>query len=448
MSERPPIRYARSGDVAIAYQVTGEGRPVDLVSAPGTVSHLALNWDRPAAVRTIERLSSFARLIRFDKRGTGMSDRVTNAATIEERTDDIRAVMDAAGSESAVVFGASEGGWMSCVFAAQYPERSRGLIVWGCPATMIRKPGHPWGYEQEQYAQMVKALRHSWPSEEYVRTWGAGLGPDAPKELADEWLTYIQAAATPAAIVALEEMNGQVDIRDVLPSLKVPTLILVRERDPIASVEAMRDMTRLVPGARLLVFPGASHQIGGPGLDPEPVYAAIEEFVTGSAPAASGERFLATILVLDIVESTQRAALLGDAAWRNLLEEHYRHARRELERHRGVEVDTAGDGLLATFDGPAAAIRCARAIQSADRAVGLSTRAGVHCGEVERAGRAIRGIAVHLAARLAAAGQADEVVVSATVRDLAAGSGLRFEDRGVRELKGVPGSLQVLAVPP
>jgi pimeloyl-ACP methyl ester carboxylesterase len=446
MSERPPIHYARSGDVAIAYQVTGEGRPVDLVLAPGTVSHLALAWDRPAAVRTIERFSSFARLIRFDKRGTGMSDRVTNAATIEERTDDIRAVMDAAGSESAVLFGASEGGWMSCVFAAQYPERTRGLIVWGCPATMIKKAGHPWGYEREQYDKMVEALRDSWPSEEYLRTWGAGLGPDAPKELIDEWLTYVQMAASPAAMVALEEMNGQVDIRDILPSLKVPTLILVREQDPIASVEAMQDMARLIPGAQLLVFPGASHQIIGPGLDPEPVYAAIEEFVTGSAPAATGERFLATILMLDIVESTERAALLGDAAWRHLLEEHYRHASRELERHRGIEVDTAGDGLLATFDGPAAAIRCARAIQSADRAMGLSARAGVHCGEVERAGPAIRGIAVHVAARLAAAGGADEVLVSSTVRDLAAGSGLQFEDRGVRELKGVPGSRQVLAV--
>src|SRR2546427_13229702 len=173
---------------------------------------------------------------------------------------------------------------------------------------MIRKPGPPWGYEREQYGQMVKALRHSWPSEEYVRTWGAGLGPDAPKEVADEWLTYIQAAATPAAIVALEEMNGQVDIRDVLPSLKVPTLILVRERDPIASVEAMRDMTRLVPGARLLVFPGASHQIGGPGLDPEPVYAAVEEFVARSAPAPGGESIPAALLLLDILESTQTPA--------------------------------------------------------------------------------------------------------------------------------------------
>lgn len=425
--------------------MTGEEHPVDLIFAPGTVSHLTATWERPAAVRLIERLSSFARLIRFDKRGTGMSDRVTNAATIEERTDDIRAVMDAIGSESAVLFGASEGGWMSSVFAAQYPQRTRGLIVWGCPATMIRKPDHPWGYERDQYDEMVRRLRDTWPSEEYVRTWGAGVGPDAPKELVDEWLSFIQASASPAAIVALEEMNAHVDVRDVLPSIDAPTLIMVRDGDPIAPIDAMRDMATRIPHAQLLVFPGASHQIVGPGLDPEPVFSAIEQFVTGSAPAGTGERFLATILVLDLVKSTEHAARLGDASWRSLLEEHNRHARHEIARHRGVEVNTVGDGLLATFDGPAAAVRCAHAIQGADHAIGLSARAGVHCGEVERVGRDIRGIAVHTAARLAAAALADEVLVSSTVRDLAAGSRLRFDDRGVRELKGVPGTYRVFA---
>ena len=446
ISSRPPIRYARSGDVAIAFQVTGEENPIDLVFAPGTVSHLALNWERPGARRTMDRLSQFSRQIRFDKRGTGMSDRVTNAATIEERTDDIRAVMDAADSQAAVILGASEGGSMACVFAAQYPERTRGLIVWGCQATFVRKPGHPWGYEREEYDGMVKALRDSWPSREYVRTWGAGVGPDAPEELVDEWLDYIQASVSPAAIVALEEMNGQIDIREVLPSIRVPTLILAREGDPIVSIEAIRAMAALIPGARLVVFPGASHQIVGPGLDPEPVYAAVEEFVTGAAPAAATSRFLATILVMDIVASTEQATRLGDVGWRNLLEEHYRLANRELERHRGLLIDTAGDGILATFDGPAAAIRCAAAIQHADRSLGVATRAGVHCGEVERAGDAIRGIAVHMAARLAALAQPGEVLVSTTVRDLAAGSGLRFIDRGVHELKGVPEPRQVLAV--
>jgi class 3 adenylate cyclase/pimeloyl-ACP methyl ester carboxylesterase len=374
-----------------------------------------------------------------------MSDRVTNAATIEERTDDIRAVMDAAESSSAVLFGASEGGWMSSVFAAQYPDRTRGLMLWGCPATMIKRPGHPWGYERNQFDEMVRRLRDTWPSEEYVRTWGAGVGPDAPMELVNEWLTFIQAAASPAAIVALEEMNGQVDVYDVLPFIAAPTLVMVRDGDPISPVAAMREMTQRIPRARLLVFPGASHQIVGPGLDPEPVFDAIEEFVTGSPPAVTGERCLATMLMLDLVQSTQHVARLGDVSWRSLLEEHNRHARREMMRHRGVEVNTVGDGLLATFDGPAAAIRCALAIQGADHAIGLSSRAGVHCGEVERVGTDIRGIAVHAAARLAAVAEGDEVLVSSTVRDLSAGSGIQFDDRGDYEFKGVPGTHRVFA---
>ncbi len=442
--ERPTIQYARSGDVSIAYQVFGEDKPIDLVWAPGTVSHLALDTERRAALN--RRLTSFCRLIRFDKRGTGMSDRVTNAATIEERTDDIRAVMDAARSEAAVILGASEGGSMACVFAAQYPERTRGLIAWGCQATWIRRPGHPWGYERKQYDQMVMKLRDTWPSREYVRTWGAGLGNEAPEEMVDDFMRVFQMAASPAAIVALEEMNGQIDIRDVLPSIKVPTLVMGRRGDPIASADAIKDLAERIPGARLVLFPGASHQMIGPGLDPEPVFAVIEEFVTGSAPAAPTDRFLATLLVLDIVASTASVASVGDATWRELLDEHYRVARQELERHRGVEVDIAGDGLLATFDGPASAIRCASAIQRADRANGLSSRAGVHCGEVERSGHEIRGIAVHIGARLAALASASEVLVSGTVRDLAAGSGLRFEDRGVHELKGVPDSRQVFSV--
>jgi pimeloyl-ACP methyl ester carboxylesterase/class 3 adenylate cyclase len=443
---RSQVLYARSGDVAIAYQVTGESNAIDVVWAPGTASHLALSWERPSVVRTIERLSRFSRLIRFDKRGTGMSDRVTNAATLEERTDDIRAVMDAAGSTAAVILGVSEGGSMASVFAAQYPERTRGLIIWGCQATWVRKPGHPWGYEPEQYDRMVQSLRDSWPSREYIRGWGAGLGPEAADELVDEVLRFAQAAASPAAVVALEEMNSQIDVRDVLPSIRVPTLLLVRAHDPVASVDAVRAMAALIPGARVIVFPGASHQIVGPGLDAESVFVAIEEFVTGSASAATSDRFLATILVLDIVGSTEKAAGLGDAGWRALLDEHYSLARRELARHRGSEIDTAGDGLLATFEGPAAAIRCAGAIQRLDRSLGLSGRAGVHCGEVERAGTGVRGIAVHIASRLAALAEANQVLVTTTVRDLAAGSGLQFEDRGVRELKGVPEPRQVLAV--
>lgn len=443
---RPPVRYARSGDVSIAYQVTGDSNPIDVVFAPGTVSHLELGWEIAAPLRTIERLSSFARLIRFDKRGTGMSDRVTNAATIEERTDDIRAVMDAAESRTAVIYGQSEGGSMACVFAAQHPERTRGLIVWGCQASWVKRPGHPWGYDGQQYATMVQSLREDWPSREYMRGWGAGLGPDAPEEAIDDFLRYAQAGASPAAIVALEEMNGQIDIRDILPSIRVPTLIMARRNDPIVSVDAVRAMAEMIPESKVVVFPGASHAIAGPGLDPESVYAVIEEFVTGSAPSTNADRFLATILVLDIAGSTALVARIGDVDWRSLLEEHYRLARRELARYRGSEVDTAGDGLLATFEGPASAIRCAQAIQRADRSLGLATRAGVHCGEAERAGGAIRGIAVHIASRLAALAGPNEVLVSSTVRDLAAGSGLGFHDRGWHELKGAPERRWIFAV--
>jgi class 3 adenylate cyclase/pimeloyl-ACP methyl ester carboxylesterase len=441
----PPVRYARSGSVSIAYQVTGEEHPIDLVFAPGTVSHLMASWERPGTVRIIERLSSFARLIRFDKRGTGMSDRVTDAATIEERTDDIRAVMDATGSESAVIFGASEGGWMSMVFAAQFPARTRGLITWGISAACVRKPGHPWGYDREAYKQKIVELEDSWPSEDYVRTWGAGLGEDAPQELVDQTLSFIQAGASPSAVVALETMNLEVDVTDVLPMIAVPSLVMVRDGDPIAPVDAVRAMATRIPNAQLRVFPGSSHSMSGPGLDPEPVFSAIEEFVTGSAPAGTGDRFLATMLMLDLVRSTEQAVTLGDTSWRGLLEEHNRHALREIERHRGVAINTMGDGVLATFDGPAAAVRCAHAIQLADRAIGLSARAGVHCGEVERVGDDIRGVAVHVAARLAASAEPDETLVSSTVRDLAAGSGLCFADRGSRQLKGLPERQQVFA---
>lgn len=311
----PPVRYAQSGDVAIAYQVTGEGNPIDVVYAPGTSSHLALAWELAPARRTAERLSSFARLIRFDKRGTGMSDRITSAATLEERTDDIRAVMDAAGSQTAVLLGASEGGSMACAFAAQHPERTRGLIVWGCQATWVKRLGHPWGYEPKRYESMVKSLRDNWPSRDYVRGWGAGLGPDAPEEAVEDFLRYIQASASPAAIVALEEMNGQIDIRDILPSIRVPTLILMREHDPIVSIDAVRAMADQIPEARVVVFPGASHGIAGPGLDPEPVYAVIEEFVTGAPPATRSDRFLVTILVVDIARSLMSTTGSLDATW-------------------------------------------------------------------------------------------------------------------------------------
>jgi len=442
--EIPPVRYARSGDTSIAYQVTGDGNPVDLVFAPGTVSHLTLDWDRPLSRGRIERLSRFARLIRFDKRGTGMSDRMAKVATLEERTDDIRAVMDAAGSAQAVILGGSEGGSMASLFAAIHPERTRSLIVWGCMARWLKAPDYPWGMDDAEREEALQDLRDNWPSRKYVMTWGAGLGTDADPAVVDEWLRYIQAAASPTAIYEYEWINGACDIRAILASIQFPALIRVREGDPLAPLEAVRDMAARIPGARMVSFPGRTTFLGTSTIDPEPVYAEIEEFVTGSRPATTGERFLTTILFVDLVGSTERAAELGDAGWRALLEEHYRAARTALDRFGGRLVDTAGDGLLATFDGPSRAVHCAGAIIGADRSLGLRARAGVHTGEVEAAGEAVRGLNVHIASRIAGLASPDEILTSTTVRDLTAGSGVRFEDRGRHELRGVPEPREIL----
>ena len=448
MIDMPPVRYARSGSVSIAYQVTGEDNGLDLVLAPGTVSHLTHLWQRlGSAPPTVERLSRFARVIRFDKRGTGMSDRATDAATLEERADDIRAVMDASRCREAVIFGASEGGSMACMFAAMHPERTRSLIVWGCQAAFISSADYPWGVTRETYERRLRDLKRDWPSRDYVRTWGAGIGPEASEEIVDGLLALFQAAASPSAVVALERMNGDLDIRGVLGAIKVPALIMAREGDPLIDTDAVRDLAARIAGSSLRLFPGRSHAIVAPwlGLDGEPIFAAIEEWVTGSAPAGSADRFLTTMLFYDLVDSTPQSIQLGDVAWRTLLDSHYVAVRRELERHAGHEIDTAGDGLLATFDGPARAIRCARAIQRADREIGLTGRTGVHTAEVERAGAAIRGINVAITARICAAAAADEVLVSSTVRDLCAGSGIRFEDRGSHVLKGVDGERQLFA---
>lgn len=446
----PPIRYARSGGVNIAYQITGEGNPIDLVFAPGTASHLALPWQAtPGRMPpTIERLSRFARLIRFDKRGTGMSDRVTDAATLEERADDIRAVMDEVGSDEAVILGASEGGSMACMFAAMRPERTRSIIVWGCQARFVQAPDYPYGQTEDVYEARLRQLEREWPSRDYIRSWGAGLGPQASEEEVDRWLAFVQLAATPAAIVALERTNGALDIRDVLPAIRVPTLVIARKGDPIVEADAVRDLAARIPGAQLRLLEGATHQAVAPwlGVDGEDFFAAVEEWVTGTRAALPSERFLTTLLFVDLAGSTELAARIGDHAWRGLLDQHYAAVGRALAAANGRQIDTAGDGLLATFDGPARAIRCALEIERADRALGLAARAGVHTGEVERSGEAIRGIAVHLAARVAAAAAPDTVFTTSTVRDLSAGSGLRFEDRGLHELKGIEGPRQLLAV--
>ena len=437
MIERPETKYARSGDLMVAYQVTGDGNPVDLVHAPGTVSHLELFWDIPEAAALIERLSSFARLIRFDKRGTGMSDRPPGPATLEERTDDIRAVMDAAGSERAFIFGTSEGGSMACVFAATYPERTSGLILWGTQATWIRSDDYPWGETREDALAEADELAEKGLTDTYLFGFGAGEAGGMSEEEKDRMRRLWRSATTPGALAALERMNVDIDIRGVLPSIRVPTLVMNRTDDPVANVDAARDLASHIEGARFVEIAGNMHPFFH-GPEAETVTAEIQEFVTGSRPALGGDRALATVLFTDIVDSTRKASELGDRAWRDLVERHHRVVRDLLARSRGIEMDTAGDGFFATFDGPARAVRCAMAAAEAVRPLGIEIRAGVHTGEVETIDAKAGGIAVIIGARIAGSAGASEVLVSSTVKELVAGSGLTFEEAGEHELKGVP----------
>ena len=417
----------------IAYQVTGEDNPVDLVHAIGSVSHLELFWEVPGAYAMIERLSSFARLIRFDKRGMGMSDRPPDPATLEERTDDIRAVMDAAGSERAFIFGSSEGGSMACVFAATYPERTNGLILWGTQATWIRTDDYPWGLPREEWLAEIDELAAHGVTDDYLFGPGAGMA----REEMDAVRRLFRSAASPGALAALERMNLDLDIRGVLPSIHVPTLVISRTDDPVTHVEAARDLAAHIDGAQFRELPGDNH-VFFRGPDPEAVFAEVQGFVTGTRPLLDSDRALATVLFTDIVDSTQTAARLGDKGWRDLVEQHHRIVRDLLSRSRGVEMDTAGDGFFATFDGPARAVRFAVAVIDAVRALGIEIRAGVHTGEVETIDAKAGGIAVVIGARIAASAQASEILVSSTVKELTAGSGLTFEDAGEHELKGVP----------
>ncbi len=443
---RPPVLYAKSGDIQIAYSVVGSG-PVDLVWAPGFVSHLEMQWENPRYARSRETVAEFTRLIFFDKRGTGMSDRPAGIPNLEERIDDIRAVMDAAQSQRAHLFGVSEGVPMCILFAATYPERVRSLLLYGGRPRFTRAPDYPWGPTEEEAEQNMQRLNARGWREDYTseaqRSW---LGPqlrDDPQFI--EWYDrFVRTAASPAARIALSRMNRRIDVRDIMPTVRVPTLIIGKTGDPVMPPDCARDLASRIPGARLVEIEGEGHMFIGDTW-PE-IVGTIKEWVTEAAAPVASDRFLATILFVDLVRSTERVAAMGDAAWRDLLAKYYVAARRHLAVYGGIEVDTAGDGLLAHFDGPQRAIRCANAIERSAPELGLEARAGVHTGEVERSGSAIRGIAVHLAARVASLAGAREVLVTSTVRDLVAGSGLEFADRGMHELKGVPGSRQVLAV--
>jgi len=432
----PKTKYARSGDVRIAYQITGNG-PFDVVWAPGTMSHLDLDWEIPQRALFFERFSQFCRLIRFDKRGTGLSDRPVKMATLEERADDIRAVMDDVGIERANIFGVSEGGSMACLFAATFPQRVNSLLVWGAQARWIASPDHPWGQTQEEHDQMVATINDDWPSFDYLTGPGSGLDRDADPAFIEAFARYMRAAASPSAVRAYEIMNGQIDIRPILSSIQAPTLVMNRTGDPCARIEAARDMASRIPGARFKEYPGSSHSMMLD--DMETILSDIQEFVTGKRPIESYDRILATVLFLDIASSTERAAALGDIGWRNVLNSYYVIVRKELARFRGNETNTTGDAFLATFDGPARAIRCALAIAQGVKQLGIDVRAGVHTGECELMGDNIGGRAVHIGARIMAKAEPGSVFVSGTVKDLVSGSGIDFQDQGVHELKGIPG---------
>jgi pimeloyl-ACP methyl ester carboxylesterase/class 3 adenylate cyclase len=435
----PETHYAKSGDVNIAYQVVGDG-PMDLVFIPGFVSHLDLQWADPRVARFLEKLASFSRLILFDKRGTGLSDPVARPAPLEERMDDVRAVMDAADSESAALFGLSEGGPMSVMFAATYPGRTRALVLCGTfPTGTIDPDENP----AEEWPVVYNRLRDA------VRHWGEGrtlslLAPDTDTErdrLARA--SFERSAASPQMAQTLIEMGMETDVRDLLSSVRVPTLVLHRAEE-FVPVECGRYLAEHIPGARLVVLPGKDHI---PFYGDADGYAEeIEEFLTGARHATSPDRVLTTVMFTDIVGSTARAASVGDAAWRELVARHDELTRSELERYGAREVKTMGDGFLATFDGPARGIRCARAIADRVSELGIELRAGLHTGECELLGDDIGGMAVNIGARIGTLAAPGEVLVSGTIKDLVVGSGISFADRGQQALKGVPGEWRLFAV--
>jgi pimeloyl-ACP methyl ester carboxylesterase len=444
----PETRYAKSGDVHVAYQVVGDG-PFDLVYVPGFVSHIELRWTVPLFARGLEQLADFSRLILFDKRGTGMSDRVAGAPTLEARMDDLRAVMDAVGSRRAAVFGVAEGAPMSLLFAATYPERTAALALrGGFPRTMWA-PDYPWGRTEERYRRDLEADLRLYGSREEAMEQVRSLPGWEGQSDAPAIVDYLRWCASPGALEALAKMNREIDVRHVLPAIRVPTLILHGSEDTVVPAEAARWMAGRIPGARYVEVPGAPHLHFGRGT--EEINAEVERFLTqvweeGSWEQSEPDRVLATVLFTDIVDSSLRAVELGDRGWRELLERHHEMVRLQLARFRGQEIDTAGDGFFASFDGPARAIRCASAVIAALRELELDVRAGLHTGECELVDGKVAGIAVHTGARVAAHAQPGEVLVSGTVKDLVAGSGIAFTDRGTHELQGVPGEWKLYAV--
>jgi class 3 adenylate cyclase len=447
--DAPDVKYARSGEINIAYAVVGEG-PFDLVLVGGwVVSNLESAWEGPAA-EFFMSLARFSRLILFDKRGTGLSDRMRGVADLETRMDDVRAVMDAVGSERAAVMGISEGGPMTVLFAGTYPERVAAAVLYASRMCYRHSGDYPWSSTPEEWATAIERSEWRWRTDEAL---DATLEELAPTLAHDDsvrrwWRRWLRASVTPGAVSQYYGMYPGIDVRHVLPVVGVPTLVLHRRGDQAIAFDEGRYTAARVPGAEFVELPGRDHAWF---VEPEQITAPVERFLhelwqRGEWEAVEPERVLATVLFTDIVGATTRAAELGDRRWREQLERHHALARRQLARYGGREHDTAGDGIFASFDGPARAIRCARAIGSAVADLGLEIRAGLHTGECEVMEGKMAGIAVHIGARVAGAASPGEVLVSSTVKDLVAGSGITFRDRGSAELKGVPGEWRLYAV--
>jgi pimeloyl-ACP methyl ester carboxylesterase/class 3 adenylate cyclase len=439
--EVPETRYAKSRDVHIAYQVVGDG-PVDLVYSSGIWSNLEIMWEWPEWSRYLNRLAAFTRLIVFDMRGVGISDRGPVPPTLEVQADDVGAVMQAAGSKNAVLFGGARASAMTMLFAASHPESTQGLILYAPIAKTVRSPDWPFGRSEEEQRNFVERFTNEMGSGKNLDLQGPSHDDRFPKW----WARFERLGASPGAWSELQEIFWHMDVRQVLPNIQTPTLVLHRSSDLIVNVAQGRAIAERIPGAKFVELPGENHI---PFLgDPDAIVDEIVEFLTGVRPAPNPDRVLATVLFTDIVGSTESAATHGDRRWRATLDEHDRLSDAQITRFHGRNIKTTGDGVLAIFDGPGRAVLCACALRDEVRSLGLEIRAGLHCGEVELRGNDVGGIAVHIGSRVAGLANAGQVVVSSTIKDLVAGSGINFADLGEHQLTGVPGSWRLFAAEP
>ena len=443
--DTPEVRYAKSGDVHVAYQVLGKG-PVDFVYAPALISHLDVRWEWPVQARFLRELSSFTRLVLFDKRGTGMSDRDVRVATLEERMDDIRAVMDDVGSQRAILFGDSEGASMSILFAATYPKRTLGLILWGGLARGLSAPDWPWGGgTQEEWETSLRRAEADWGTEAHVNRSLAGWSPSRINDSDyKRWFGRMRRyGSSPATDIARMKMIMEIDLRSVLSTIHIPTLVLHATEDSAVPFQSGRHIAEQIPGAKFVGVPSPDHDFCATRSAAELVVRAIREFVSEMHPSSETDRVLTTMLFTDIVESTKLASELGDRAWGRALEQYLQKAHQNIARYRGQMVKTVGDGFLAVFDGPTRAVRCACALRDQARTIGFGIRAGLHSGECIMKEGDVQGVAVHIAAHVCELAHEGEVLVSGTVRDLCVGSDVQFGDRGAKALKGVDGDWRI-----